>query len=44
MPLSRRAIIHIGGKKIKKIPKTNIDARKLKLLKSVKDDLISDIF
>ena len=44
MPLSRRAIIHIGGKKIKKIPKTNIGARKLKLLKSVKDDLISDIF
>ena len=41
MPLSRRAIIHIGGKKIKKIPKTNIGARKLKLLESVKDDLIS---
>ena len=41
MPLSRRAIIHIGGKKIKKIPKTNIGARKLKLLESVKNDLIS---
>ena len=43
MSLPRRAIIHIGGgkKKIKKITTANIGARRLKLLDSIKKDLIS---
>ena len=44
MSLPRRAIIHIGGakkKKIKKITTANIGTRRLKLLDSIKKDLIS---